>query len=148
MDRVRDLSPDIQQRISGMKQVLRDRRLSVPIIVNEISLVWAMLRNERTGNGIGAGFGGEDSAEEDTGAVSADGGESGFVEKSVGGTSDSDKTSNIYGSSSADQNDTREYHRQTKQDYFLERMWLREYEALKNLSVLVVTAAAFVMRLP
>jgi hypothetical protein len=41
-----------------------------------------------------------------------------------------------------------EYHRQIKQDYSLESMCLREYEALKNLTVLVVMAAAFVMRLP
>ncbi|MHB9027213.1 MAG: hypothetical protein ACYC9O_00440 [Candidatus Latescibacterota bacterium] len=41
-----------------------------------------------------------------------------------------------------------EYHRQLKQDYALESMCLREYEALKNLTVLVVIAAAFVMRLP
>jgi hypothetical protein len=41
-----------------------------------------------------------------------------------------------------------EYHRQIKHDYTLESMCLREYEALKNLTVLVVIAAAFVMRLP
>jgi len=40
-----------------------------------------------------------------------------------------------------------EYHRQVKQDYSLESMCLREYEALKNLTVLVMMAAAFVMRL-
>jgi hypothetical protein len=41
-----------------------------------------------------------------------------------------------------------EYHRQLKQDYDLESICLRDYEALKNLIVLVVIAAAFIMRLP
>lgn len=41
-----------------------------------------------------------------------------------------------------------EYHRQIKQDYALESICLREYEALKNMIALVVIAAAFVMRLP
>jgi len=41
-----------------------------------------------------------------------------------------------------------EFHRQIKQDYALESMCLQEYEALKNLTVLVMIAAAFIMRLP
>ncbi len=41
-----------------------------------------------------------------------------------------------------------EYHRQVKQDYGLEWMCVRGYEALQNMTALVMLAAAFVMRLP
>jgi len=44
MDKIRDLAPEIQQRISGMKQVLLNGGISVPVTKNVISLLWGMLR--------------------------------------------------------------------------------------------------------
>jgi len=44
MDKIRDLAPEIQQRISGMKQVLLGGGISVPVTKNVVSLLWAMLR--------------------------------------------------------------------------------------------------------
>ena len=41
-----------------------------------------------------------------------------------------------------------EYHRQIKQDYGLEGICLRNYNAIKNMGVFVVLAAAFCARLP
>ena len=41
-----------------------------------------------------------------------------------------------------------EYHRQIKQDYSLEKICLRNYNAIKNMGVLVVLAASFCARLP
>jgi len=41
-----------------------------------------------------------------------------------------------------------EYHRQIKQDYGLEKLCLRNYNAIKNMGALVVLAASFCARLP
>lgn len=41
-----------------------------------------------------------------------------------------------------------EYHRQIKQDYHLEQICLRKYNAIKNMGVIVMLAAAFCSRLP
>ena len=41
-----------------------------------------------------------------------------------------------------------EYHRQIKQDYGLEKICLRNYNAIKNMGVLVMLAASFCARLP
>ena len=41
-----------------------------------------------------------------------------------------------------------EYHRQIKQDYALEKICLRNYNAIKNMGVLVTLAASFCARLP
>ena len=41
-----------------------------------------------------------------------------------------------------------EYHRQIKQDYSLEKICLRNYNAIKNMGALVVLAASFCARLP
>jgi hypothetical protein len=41
-----------------------------------------------------------------------------------------------------------EYHRQIKQDYGLEKLCVRSYQAIKNMGVLVMLAASFCARLP
>ncbi len=41
-----------------------------------------------------------------------------------------------------------EYHRQIKQDYHLEQICLRKYNAIKNMGVIVMLAASFCSRLP
>ena len=41
-----------------------------------------------------------------------------------------------------------EYHRQIKQDYHLEQICLRKYNAIKNMGVILMLAAAFCARLP
>jgi len=41
-----------------------------------------------------------------------------------------------------------EYHRQIKQDYHLEQICLRKYNAIKNMGVIVMLAASFCARLP
>lgn len=41
-----------------------------------------------------------------------------------------------------------EYHRQIKQDYHLEEICLRKYNAIKNMGVIVMLAASFIARLP
>jgi hypothetical protein len=41
-----------------------------------------------------------------------------------------------------------EYHRQVKQDYSLEKICLRKYNAIKNMGALVALAASFCARLP
>lgn len=41
-----------------------------------------------------------------------------------------------------------EYHRQIKQDYSLERLCVRSYQAIKNMGVLVMLAASFCAQLP
>lgn len=41
-----------------------------------------------------------------------------------------------------------EYHRQIKQDFHLEQIAVRDYSSLKSMSVLVMLAASFLMRLP
>ena len=41
-----------------------------------------------------------------------------------------------------------EYHRQIKQDYHLEEICLRKYNAIKNMGVIVMLAASFCARLP
>jgi len=41
-----------------------------------------------------------------------------------------------------------EYHRQIKQDYHLEQICLRKYNAIKNMGVIIMLAAAFCARLP
>ena len=41
-----------------------------------------------------------------------------------------------------------EYHRQIKQDYHLEQICLRKYNAIKNMGVIVMLAVAFYSRLP
>ncbi|HDY87188.1 MAG TPA: hypothetical protein ENH82_03615 [bacterium] len=41
-----------------------------------------------------------------------------------------------------------EYHRQIKQDYKLERICLRKYQAIKNMGAIVMLAASFCARLP
>ena len=41
-----------------------------------------------------------------------------------------------------------EYHRQIKQDYHLEKICLRKYNAIKNMGVIVMLAASFCARLP
>jgi len=41
-----------------------------------------------------------------------------------------------------------EYHRQIKQDYRLESICLRKYNAIKNMGVIVMLAASFCARLP
>ncbi|MHB9027212.1 MAG: hypothetical protein ACYC9O_00435 [Candidatus Latescibacterota bacterium] len=44
MDSIRDLAPEIQQRISHMKQVLLKGGVSLPVTKNVVSIVWAMVR--------------------------------------------------------------------------------------------------------
>jgi len=44
MDKIRDLAPEIQQRISGMKRIFRDGGLSLPVTKNVVSLLWSILR--------------------------------------------------------------------------------------------------------
>lgn len=41
-----------------------------------------------------------------------------------------------------------EYHRQIKQDYHLEQICLRKYNAIKNMGVIIMLAASFCARLP
>ena len=41
-----------------------------------------------------------------------------------------------------------EYHRQIKQDYHLEQICLRKYNAIKNMGVIVMLASSFCARLP